>query len=78
MSISDAILRTLAEEPNRARAVTRTVPGVGVELRYEWSGELRQSQVYRNGEELAAAANAKREELIANGWAEVPKLAWGN
>jgi hypothetical protein len=40
---------------------------------------LRQSTVYRNEEELARAANAKREELIANGSVEVPKtLAWGN
>jgi hypothetical protein len=52
--------------------------GRGIELRYYWDLELRQSQVYRNGEELAAAANLKREELIANGWTEAPKLAWGN
>ena len=58
--------------------MAREIAGVGLELRYLWDGELRQSRVYRNSEELAKAANDKRDELIANGWVEVPKLAWGN
>ena len=74
----DRVLWTLTTGPNRAYAAMRFVPGVGVELRFLWNDDTRATQVYRSGEELAAAASAKREELIANGWTDVPKFAWGN
>jgi hypothetical protein len=76
--MSDIAVWTLTKDGHGARAVAREIAGVGIELRYYWDEELRQSQVYRNGEELAAAASVKREQLIANGWTDVPKLACGN
>jgi len=39
-----------------------------VELRYEWNGELRVSQMFKAWNELEAAANEKRQELEARGW----------
>lgn len=72
--MTDAVLWTLTKGEHRARAVTRSVPGVGVELRYIWNDDTRATQVYRNTVELAAAASAKREELIASGWVDVPPV----
>jgi hypothetical protein len=46
----------------------RPIDGVGVELRYEWNGELRVSQMFKMWEDLEAAADAKRRELEARGW----------
>lgn len=68
---------TLTKGPNRARAITRAVPGLGRELRYDWNGDLRQSQVYRTAVDLFSVAFAKREELLAAGWAEAPPIMWG-
>jgi hypothetical protein len=68
----DATLWTLAKGTNRARAVSRAVPGVGIELRFLWNDDTRATQVYRTEAELAAAATAKREELIAAGWVDAP------
>ena len=46
------------------------VDGIGLELRYEWNGDLRASQVFKTWEELEAlAAEEKRRELEAKGWA---------
>ena len=47
-----------------ARAVSRSVPGVGVELRFIWNDDTRSTQIYRNVLELAAAASQEREDLI--------------
>jgi hypothetical protein len=63
---------TLTKAGHFARAVTRTVPGIGVELRFVWDDDTRATQVYRNTVELAQAASAKREELIAAGWVDAP------
>jgi len=52
--------------------VITTVAGIGCELRFEWNNELRQSQVYRDKEELHQAALTKREELIRRGWVDAP------
>lgn len=68
----DAVLWTLMKGPNRARAVTRSVPGVGIELRYNWNDETRATQVYRSTDDLAAAAKAKRKELLGAGWVDAP------
>jgi hypothetical protein len=70
--MTDATFWTLTKGPNQARAVSRSVAGVGVELRFVWNDETRPTQIYRNSVELAAAATAKREELIAAGWADAP------
>jgi len=70
--MTDATLWTLAKGANRSCAVSRAVPGVGVELRFLWNDDTRSTQVYRNSVELAAAASAKRDELIAAGWTEAP------
>jgi hypothetical protein len=41
-------------------------------LRFVWNGDTRATQLYRNSVELATAATAKREELIAAGWVDAP------
>ena len=51
-----------------AEARVRPIDGVGLELRYEWNGELRVSQVFMTWEELEASAEEKRLELEARGW----------
>lgn len=68
----------LVKNGHTARAVSRQVPGVGIELRYLWDDEVRATQVYRNSVELAEAASRKRQELIANGWLDQPTPEWGN
>jgi hypothetical protein len=50
----------------------RSVPGVGIELRYLWNDDVRATHVYKNSVDLAAAAGAKREELLKSGWADAP------
>ena len=70
--LTDATLWTLVKGEHRAQAVTRTIPGIGVELRFLWNDDTRATQVYRNTVELAQAASAKREELIAAGWRDMP------
>ena len=51
-----------------AEARVRPIEGVGAELRFEWNGELRVSQVFKAWEELEAAAADKRRDLEARGW----------
>jgi len=51
-----------------AEARVRPIDGIGVELRYEWKGELRGNQVFKTWKELEAAAAEKRQELEARGW----------
>ena len=51
-----------------AAAAVRVVDGVGLELRLTWNGELRQSQVYRDVEQLARAADENRQELVEREW----------
>jgi hypothetical protein len=51
-----------------AEAVTRRVPGIGLELRYALDGELRSSQVHRDAATLAMDAEGKRREVEATGW----------
>ena len=70
--MSDERVWGLVKNGHTARAVARQVPGVGIELRYLWDDEFRQSQVFRNSVELAEAASKKREELMANGWIDQP------
>ena len=58
----------LVKDGHVAEARVRPIEGVGVELRYEWNGELRVSQMFKTWEELEAAATEKRKELEARGW----------
>ncbi len=72
--MTERTIWTLQKDANKATATTRTVAGVGVELRYEFNGEVRQSQVYKDTDELAAAASHRRDELNGRGWRGVPVL----
>ena len=58
----------LVKEGHVAEARVRPIEGVGVELRYEWNGELRVSRILKTWEALEAAATEKRRELMARGW----------
>jgi hypothetical protein len=58
----------LVKEGHVAEARVRPIDGIGVELRYEWNGELRVSQMFKSWEELEAAAAEKRRDLEARGW----------
>ena len=51
-----------------AEARVRPIEGIGVELRYEWNGDLRVSQMFKAWEALEAAATEKCQELEARGW----------
>ena len=46
-------------------ACVRPIDGVGVELRYQWDGELRVSQIFKAWAELEATATEKSQELEA-------------
>ena len=52
----------------RCRSTRTAHRGIGVELRYEWNGDLRVSQMFRAWEALEAAATEKRQDLEARGW----------
>ena len=43
-----------------------------MELRYEWNGDLRVSQMFTTWQALEAAATEKRQELEARGWQSAP------
>jgi hypothetical protein len=58
----------LTKGGHTAEARVRAIDGIGLELRYEWNGELRASQVFKAWDELEAAAEEKRRELEAKGW----------
>lgn len=66
--ITTTLLWSLTKSGHRAEARVRTIAGVGVELRYEWNGELRESRVFKRREELELAAGEKRRELLERGW----------
>ena len=51
-----------------AEARVRPIDGIGLELRFEWDGDLRVSQVFRSWNDLEAVAAEKRRELEAPGW----------
>ena len=72
----DTTLWTLTKGGSRARAIARKVPGIGIELRFLWNDDTRETRVYRNAVELAAAASQKRDELMARGWVDAPPM-WG-
>jgi len=65
-------LWTLTNNGHSATARTGAVRGVGLELRFEWNGELRQSRVYHDHDELASDADIKRRALQDQGWVDAP------
>jgi hypothetical protein len=74
----DRLLWSLVKNGHGARAIVRPVPGVGLELRYLWDQDVRQTQVYREAAELEAAAATKRDELLTAGWMPQLPPVWGN
>jgi hypothetical protein len=58
----------LTKGGHTAEARVRAIDGIGLELRYEWDGDLRASQVFKAWAALEESANEKRRELHANGW----------
>ena len=48
-----------------AEARVRPIDGISLELRYEWDGDLRVSQMFKAWAELEATATEKRQELEA-------------
>ena len=68
----DGVLWALTKGPNRARACFASCLESAWKLRYQWNDEVRSTQVYKDTDDLTTAAKAKREELIAAGWTEVP------
>ncbi len=58
----------LSKDGHSAAALVRPIEGIGVELRFEWDGELRVSQVFKTWDELLPMADGKRSELEARGW----------
>jgi len=68
-SISSAQpLWRLVKDGHLAEARVRLIEGVGVELRCEWNGDVRVSQVFKTWDELEAAATDKRSDLEARSW----------
>ena len=65
--MTDDSFWTLTKNGHMARAVMHHVPGVSIELRFVWNDDTRATQMYRTSVELAAAAAANREELVAAG-----------
>jgi hypothetical protein len=70
-SINDHPLWTLHRGERRAHAVAREVRGVGIELVINIDGELRWSQLYRDGVGFGIAAAEQRQALVDTGWLEV-------
>jgi hypothetical protein len=73
----DRVLWCLLKGQQRAEAVVRLIDGFGTDLRYLHNGELRESRVCRDDAQLQASAAAKRNDLLAKGWADPGSLAWG-
>jgi hypothetical protein len=61
----------LSKDGHAAAALVRPIDGVGLELRFEWDGKLRASQVFKTWDELEACAGDKRDELESRGWADL-------
>lgn len=67
---SEETLWRLVKAGRHVFAIARHIPGVGVELRFLWDDEVRDTRVFRSSIALAEAASRKREELRADGWVE--------
>lgn len=67
--LATSLLWRLTKDGHVAEARLRPIDRIGLELRCEWNGELRWSQVFRSWAELEPVAETKRQELLARGWA---------
>jgi hypothetical protein len=72
--LPDRLLWCLVNGEQRAEAVVRAIHRNWAELRFLHNGTLRASQAYRDNAQLRAAAAAKRNELLARGWTELPPV----
>jgi hypothetical protein len=71
------LLWRLIKDGQVAEARVRPIEGIGVELRFEWNGDLRVSQMFKSLEALEAAATEKRQKLEPRGWHSEPQPgAW--
>lgn len=61
----------LSKDGHTAAALVRPIDGVGIELRFEWDGELRVSPVFKAWDALLPVADEKQRELEARGWHSV-------
>ena len=59
----------LVKDGHVVEARVRPIDGIGVELRWEWNGNLRVSQMFNSWEALEPQRNEKRQELEARGLA---------
>jgi hypothetical protein len=59
----------LTKSGHTAEGRVRAIGGIGLELRYEWDGDLRVSQMFKMWDDLEAVAGEKRRELQSKGWA---------
>ena len=50
----DAAALPLVKDGHTAEARVRPIESIGVELRFEWNGEVRVSQIFKSWEELKA------------------------
>jgi hypothetical protein len=60
-------LWTLTTDRHTAEARVRALDGIGLELRFEWNGDLRSSQVFKTWDALEQTAREKRDELRGRG-----------
>jgi hypothetical protein len=68
----------LVKDGHVAEARVRPIDGIGLELRYEWDGDLRVSQMFKACGELEEAATVKRSlKPVAGGQPGRRKLTAG-
>jgi hypothetical protein len=61
-------LWTLQKHGHSAEARVRSIPGIGLELRFSIDGELYYSHRFTVWDELEQAAREKRGDFEARGW----------
>lgn len=61
-------LWTLQKDGHSAEARVRSIPGIGLELRFTIDGELHYSHRFTVWAELEQAAKEKRGHFEARGW----------
>jgi hypothetical protein len=61
--MTEVVLWTLEKAGHKARAATKAIAGVGIELRFLWNNDLRQSQVL--SQRRRTRRRGRREEARA-------------
>lgn len=66
----DQRLWSLSRHGDHVEARVRTIPDVGVELRFLWNGDLHESRLFKRADDpaLRERAEEKRLELALKGW----------